>query len=111
MSRSKKFVSCNFFSFPKYDSTIFITTLSDSLCVAGLASSLPRYGMAFGIYLNSTSAASQNLIPNLSDFLVICCINMQQAVVENNCFVHRNIFFWFVANNGVFNELIPDGRN
>ena len=68
-----------------YGSTNFIITLSDNLCVPGLVSSLPRYGMAFRIYLDSKSTAIQNLKPNLSGLLGINCVNLQLALVGNNC--------------------------
>ena len=85
MSQSKKIVIVTFLPLPKYGSTIFITALSDNLCVAGQASFLLRYNMEIGIYLNSTSTASQHLIPNWSALLAIYCINLQQALVGNNC--------------------------
>ena len=88
MARSveiKKLSVVTFLPLPKHGSTNFMTTLSDSPCVAGLVSSLPRYGMAFRIYLDSKSTAIQNLIANLSGLLAIYCVNLQRALVGNNC--------------------------
>ena len=81
----KRLLVVTFLPLPKYGSTNFITTLSDNLCVAGLVSSLPRYGMAFRIYLDSKSTAIQNLIQNLSGLFAIYCVNLQRALVGNNC--------------------------
>ena len=81
----KKLSVLMFLSLPKYGSTNFITTISDNLCVAGLVLSLPRYGMVFRIYLDFKSTAIQNLIPNLSGLLAMYCVNLQGALVGNNC--------------------------
>ena len=82
MSQSKKMVSCEApFFVQVWLHYFYYHTLRQSF-VAGLASSLPKCGMAFGMYLNSTSKADQNLISNL---LAIYRINPQQALVGNNC--------------------------
>ena len=85
MSRSKKLSVVTFLPLPNYGSTNFITTLPDNLCVSGLVSSLPRYGKAFRIYLDSKSTAIQNLMPNLSSLLGKNCVNLQRALVGNSC--------------------------
>ena len=61
--------------------------------------------MVFSIYLDSTSTASKNLIPNSSGLLAIYCVNLQQALVGNN------FLAWFVVNKTVFSKLIPKSRN
>ena len=71
MSRNKKIVSCEVPSFIQDGSTIFIATLSDDLCVNGLASFLPRYGMAFSIYFDFKSKSYPKLDTEFVWFVVI----------------------------------------
>ena len=64
----KKLSAVTFLSLPVNGSMRVMTTLPLSLWVDGRDSFLPRYGMAFRIYLDSTSTANQNFMQNLSGF-------------------------------------------
>ena len=63
----------------------FMTTQLKSLREDACDSSLSKYGMAFEAYFVSTSTAYQNLIPTLSGFLGIYCVNLHRAFVGKSC--------------------------
>ena len=80
----KKIVSCNVPSFAQvWLHYFYYRTLRQSLCSwSGFIFAKIWYGV---LHLNFSSTASQNLIPNFFGLLAIYCINLQQALVGNNC--------------------------
>ncbi len=60
----------------------------------------------FNKYFESTSAKSQNLIPNLSGLFVV---NLHLAFVEKSCSstVTFSPGLWVITKNGVFNKRSP----
>ena len=113
MSRSKKSVRCYVSSFAQvWLHSLYCNTLRQSLCSWSGFIFAKIYYIAFGIYLNSTSITSQLdtefvlFVGHMSN-----CINLQQALVANNCSSTAIFSPSFVANNTVFNKLIPDNRN
>ena len=73
-----------FLPFSKHGSISCSTTLPESPREKGSNSSLPRYDLGFLMYFDSTSAANQNLIPNLLGLFAIYCVKRQRGFVRKN---------------------------
>ena len=73
-----------FLPFCKHGSISCSTTLPESPREKGSNSSLPRYDLGFLMYFDSTSAANQNLIPNLLGLFAIYCVKRQRGFVRKN---------------------------
>ena len=81
----KKLSVVTFLPFPRYGSINFMTTLSARRWPTGRVSSFPKYGKPFTKYLDDTSTASQNLMPNLSGLDAMYCVHLHRTFVGNSC--------------------------
>ena len=105
----KKLSVVMFLPLPMNGSMKVMTMLLLCLWVDGHDSSLPRYGTAFRIYLDSSSTGNQNLMPNLSGLFDICWVNLQLVkFCWKQLLMNCNIFSRFVTTIAVIYKLIPD---
>ena len=84
LRKVKKLSVVKFLPFPGTPPPV---SVPHSLPRADLCSASPpfRYRAPFNMYFDWTSAASQNLMPNLSGLFPMYCVNLHRALVGNNC--------------------------